>query len=319
MGSVTLFAALGFFMGLPLVALARNRSGKVQALSFPDCEQRLASAASDDPSVVRCFPHVSPEDFSCPELSKIWRQATDAAPLLDSSAVPLSERGSLDEAARRVRYAAEERGRGRAGVRPACGGAPVLRVPPPVKPLEVVLVGSAVAAAFAVAASISEGQHPFILAALLLAVVGLTVSSVVDVDTLRLDMAFFWPLLLVSWLLMISARLSEGSVGSLLSGVMPAVGVVVVLELSSRLLQAFAGRELTGQGDYVLIMGAVGLPSAAAGSVTLGVMSFLMSSSLAAMWVAFRGPHRVLPLPFGPFIALGWVLVWPALQAFVPT
>jgi hypothetical protein len=152
------------------------------------------------------------------------------------------------------------------------------------------------------------------------------VWALVDHDTLYLDYPTFFTGAALAWLVTAAAALSAGEPGRLLLGAGAAVVVGVFFEVLNRAYQRVRGVAGMGFGDTLIILATVGVPVALSDDVLLG-LTIVMASALAAIplpaVVALRqraaakrdpeAPTRPVPFAFGPYLALGWILGYPAL------
>lgn len=133
----------------------------------------------------------------------------------------------------------------------------------------------------------------------------------VDIDTFYLDSPVLYTLGATSWLFAALAALADHHPSRVIAGVVTAVATAVTFEVMARLFAHFRGHT-QGAGDTWIALLTVGVPAALTGSWRVGLYSIIAGSLLMVFyWTLQRLRRRVsasTPIPFGPFLAAGWVL-----------
>ena len=180
--------------------------------------------------------------------------------------------------------------------------------------LGLMLVGAVLVAA-ATDAYVSM-RLPVVLAAVSLGLmlVGAVLVALVDVDTFFVDSWLLWPFTAGAWLFAFAAALVAAEPARIVAGAVSVLVVVVVFEVMRFLL---SGRQ--GFGDTLLVLLVCGPPAAVCGDPALGLWIVLAAYCLfVAVWVVRWLAGRAgadTPMPFAPFLAAGWVLLWAATAA----
>lgn len=143
-----------------------------------------------------------------------------------------------------------------------------------------------------------------------------TVLSLVDVDTLFLDLPVFWWGAAGSAVLAAGAAAVAGSPVWALWGLGIAVVLGVAFEALNLLYRLVRGRHGIGGGDSLVLLLTAGVPVALTGLPMLGLYTVLagMVTSLGGWGVAaLRGKvTKNTPLPMVPFLSAGWIVAWVA-------
>lgn len=199
---------------------------------------------------------------------------------------------------------------------------PLRRVASAVSPLRVgvtvllLALGGYVAGAAADAvatAATPRGATAAIAAALVVLTIGSVIWTLVDLETMYIDLPSFHLLAGISWFFALLGAWLDGSLFSALTGLVAVVAVVGFIELVNQVYKRVRGRHGMGMGDYLLIVATIGVPVAVTGSPMLGQV-ILIVSLLAGIvgWIASRitrpGFTRETPYAFGPYLASGWIL-----------
>lgn len=146
-------------------------------------------------------------------------------------------------------------------------------------------------------------------------VLGALVLSLVDIDTLYIDLKAFLVTSGLAWGLTIAAVGVAGEWGRLLVGVVVVACVAVLFEVVNRVYRAVRGVDGQGFGDTLLVLATVGVPAALANDWILGYYA-VMAGFVAALvgWAvgkaAGSGADARSPIAFGPYLAAGWVVGW---------
>jgi prepilin signal peptidase PulO-like enzyme (type II secretory pathway) len=171
--------------------------------------------------------------------------------------------------------------------------------------------------AFVAAAGLSGAAGWVALAALAALAAGCLVISLVDLDTMYVDLRAFLVTAVGSWALTIAAVGLAGQWSRLPAGVVMVAATGVVLELVNRVHRKVRGYDGQGFGDTLILLATVGVPAALVGEVLVGLWSLLAAYAAGLVgWVVQRLMGRVdtgTPFAFGPYLAAGWVLAWVAM------
>ena len=200
------------------------------------------------------------------------------------------------------------------------GGPPLVRAYREPSRRRTAITGATVAAAGAVSWYIVPGHgYGRLLAALALLVLVVTgaIISIVDVDTMYLDMPTFVAGSCSAWAATIGADLLAGESAWLLAGVAVTIGAGVFFEVMNYTYKRARGTTGLGFGDTMAVILTIGVPAALTGSVTIGIDS-LLAGMLAA--IAGAAAHKVVTVrtgeafgaktPFAllPYLSSGWAL-----------
>ena len=196
-----------------------------------------------------------------------------------------------------------------------------VRTRPAPSPVRVGLLAVVLAAVPWVVSAAATVAHvsmrlPGVLAAVSLGLmlVGAVLVALVDVDTFFVDSWLLWPFTAGAWLFASAAALAAAEPARIVAGAVSVLVVVVVFEVMRFLL---SGRQ--GFGDTLLVLLVCGPPAAVFGDPALGLWIVLAAYCLfVAVWVVrwLAGRARAdTPMPFAPFLAAGWVLLWAATAA----
>jgi hypothetical protein len=195
---------------------------------------------------------------------------------------------------------------------------PLRRVPSRLTPVRTLITTGLLAAGGLVAGSLAAtGDGTSAQAAIAVALTLLTIGSViwtlVDLETMYVDMSSFHVLAGASWLSTLLAAWLQGTLGQAVTGLLVVAGIVLFIEAVNQAYRRIRGRHGMGMGDYLLVLATIGVPVALTGSLMLGQV-ILIVSLLAGIvgWVFTRltrpGFTRETPYAFGPYLASGWIL-----------
>lgn len=199
---------------------------------------------------------------------------------------------------------------------------PFRRIPSRPTPLRLLITtillgaGGLVAGSVASHTAVSGGDtlvQAGIAAALVLLTIGSVIWTLVDLETMYVDMASFYAFAGASWAVTLAAASLKGAFVQALTGLLAVAGIVVFIEIVNQAYRRIRGRHGMGMGDYLLVLATIGVPVAITGSVMLGQI-ILIVSLLAGIvgWVFTRltrpGFTRETPYAFGPYLACGWIL-----------
>lgn len=140
---------------------------------------------------------------------------------------------------------------------------------------------------------------------------GVVLWSLVDHDTLYIDMLTLAIGGAVAWVFAVGAALVDGEPGRIVAGVLAGVAVAALFEGTNLLYRILRGRHGIGGGDTRLALVTIGVPTAIVGSWNFGYGALLASLMLAAgaypllRRIGHQG--RSIPFAFGPYLAAGWI------------
>jgi leader peptidase (prepilin peptidase)/N-methyltransferase len=160
-------------------------------------------------------------------------------------------------------------------------------------------------AAVAAGVALSTGAHP-VVAAHVVAALGLVTLSVIDIDLFLLPKRIVWPLVFATGALMAVAAAVDGDAESLKRAVISGFagfGALLVLHIISP-----AGM---GFGD-VRLAALIGLDLGWLGGeqVVVGIFSgFVFAAAVGIALLITRRKKGRDPVPFGPFLALGTLFI----------
>jgi prepilin signal peptidase PulO-like enzyme (type II secretory pathway) len=200
---------------------------------------------------------------------------------------------------------------------------PLRRVPSRLTPLRTLIAAGLLAVGGLVAGSVAEtgestAAQVAIAAALTFLTVGSVIWTLVDLETMYVDMPSFYVLAGASWLSALLAAWFQDALGQAVTGLLVVAGIVLFIEAINQAYRRIRGRHGMGMGDYLLVLATIGVPVALTGSLMLGQV-ILIVSLLAGIvgWTFSRltrpGFTRETPYAFGPYLASGWVvglLLW---------
>lgn len=154
------------------------------------------------------------------------------------------------------------------------------------------------------------------VAALAVLMVGSLIISLVDLDTLYIDLRTFLVMSLGAWGLTIAAVGVAGAWDRILAGLIMVFGVVVLFEGANRIYRWRRGVDGQGFGDTLIVIATVGIPAALTGEWMLGYFSVMGGLVTAVLgWFIDRmrgGGGQKAPFAFGPYLAAGWLVGWVA-------
>jgi prepilin signal peptidase PulO-like enzyme (type II secretory pathway) len=138
------------------------------------------------------------------------------------------------------------------------------------------------------------------------------IVSVVDLETMYIDLKIWAIGTGVSWILAIVACLMMGFTLNIWYGLAMVVAVAVLFEGTNFVYSVVRGHPGQGFGDTLIIVGTVGVPVAITGALIVGYYS-VMGALLAALagWAVgkvFGKTGKDIPFAFGPWLAAGWVI-----------
>lgn len=152
------------------------------------------------------------------------------------------------------------------------------------------------------------------VAALGALLVGSIVISLVDIDTLYIDLRSFIATAAASWLLTVAAVGVSGQWTRLIPGVVMVAATAVVLEVANRVHRLLRGMDGVGFGDTIILIATVGIPPVLGGYWVLGfasVMAGMAAAVIGFVVAAISGKaSRRSPFALGPYLCAGWALGW---------
>lgn len=152
------------------------------------------------------------------------------------------------------------------------------------------------------------------VAAVVVLATTMIVVSLVDIDTMFIDMKVFLGPTALAWLLVAGADVAQHSARRMLAGVIVTIAIGVFYEILNKVHRLIRKEDGQGMGDTIILLATVGVPGALTGNYALGIYSVLAASvaALIAWMVGFsRGQlTRSTPFAMGPFLATGWMLAW---------
>lgn len=160
---------------------------------------------------------------------------------------------------------------------------------------------------------LGDPSQMLIIAGLCALTIGSVLWTLVDVDTMYIDMQTFHIFGGLAWIFVIANTLVNHQLGNALRGIVVAGGIIVFIEIINRVYRIIRGQDGMGGGDYLIIVATIGVPVAITGSWAVG-QAILILSLLAGLvgWVLRRvtepGFNRTTPYAFGPYLACGWML-----------
>jgi prepilin signal peptidase PulO-like enzyme (type II secretory pathway) len=162
------------------------------------------------------------------------------------------------------------------------------------------------------AAANSTLSQFFVIISLCLLASSSLLWALVDIDTMYLDTPTFWPGAIIAWGLAVCAAVADYDLSRLLPGVLIALGGAMVFELANLGYRIVRGSDGMGGGDTLILLATAGVPAALFGSWSLGYYAALGSLILGVIgWIILfilGKVTRATPYPFGPYLALGWIL-----------
>lgn len=142
------------------------------------------------------------------------------------------------------------------------------------------------------------------------------VVSLVDIDTLYIDVPVWAAGTGAAWLFAVATAFAAGEPARIWIGLVMVLAVGFLFEGLNLVFRLVRGVDGQGFGDTLVIVATVGIPPVLAADYRLGYWS-VMAGFIAVVvgWGAARLAGRVrrnTPFAFGPFLAAGWVLamVW---------
>nr|AXF48696.1 tRNA nucleotidyltransferase [Paenarthrobacter ureafaciens] len=136
--------------------------------------------------------------------------------------------------------------------------------------------------------------------------------SLVDLDTLYIDVPVWAAGTGLAWAAAIASALAAGDPGRILAGLMMVAIIGISLEGTNLLFRLVRGMDGQGFGDTLLIIATVGVPPVLASDYRVGFWSVFAGLVIGGLgWFAARlagRVHRKEPFAFGPWLSVGWVV-----------
>lgn len=152
----------------------------------------------------------------------------------------------------------------------------------------------------------------FALAALVTLAVSSIVISLVDLDTLYIDMPVWAVSTALGWTFAAGSAIAYGQPSRMLYGIGLVIGTVVLFEGTNFVFKLLRGMDGQGFGDTLIIVATVGIPPVLTADYRIGywaVMGGLVAGALGWFVARLLGKvTRHTPFAFGPWLSAGWVL-----------
>lgn len=136
--------------------------------------------------------------------------------------------------------------------------------------------------------------------------------SLVDLDTLYIDVPVWAAGTALAWAAASAAAVAAGDPGRILAGVMMVAIIGISLEGTNLLFRLVRGIDGQGFGDTLLIFATVGVPPVLAADYRVGFWSVFAGLVVGGLgWFAARLVGRLdrnEPFAFGPWLSVGWVV-----------
>jgi prepilin signal peptidase PulO-like enzyme (type II secretory pathway) len=149
-------------------------------------------------------------------------------------------------------------------------------------------------------------------------VIGSVIWTLVDIDTLYIDVASLYVIGGLAWILAVAGSYVNHTLNTQLLGVGAAMVVVLFIGVISRFYTSIRSQTGMGGGDYKIMLITIGVPVAVTGNFVLGnqILMFSLFSGIVG-WLIKRctqpGFTKDSPYAFGPYLAGGWIIalaVW---------
>lgn len=294
-----------------LVPLARSRTLRQPLPVDVASEELLIEAVSKDAALARQIDEVSAAAFSDPGRAAAWQAALEGAG--DGVGGPVPAKVTL--AAHKVAVLFKDRETYQSLVRAEADEAGVWRWVQPKLTVRRLLLGGALGALYAAAITLlSPTLATYGTAALLVVAAASIVISLVDIDTMLIDISTLWPATLAALTLTAVELRLDGKLWQLAAAGGVAALLMLVLAFANWASRRILGQDGMGGGDLQLLPLVMVVPVALTGQLDLIYFAF-MAALFAFLAVALAGkiadPARELranPQPFGPALAAGWPL-----------
>jgi prepilin signal peptidase PulO-like enzyme (type II secretory pathway) len=301
---------VGSALAALLVPLARRRTRNQPLPVDADAEALLIGAVYADPGLARQLDQVSAGAFSDPDRAAAWQDALDAT---GDACGPVPAKVTL--AAHKVAVLAEDRQLYQSLVRAEADEEGAWRWVQPKLTVRRLLLAGALGALYAAAiAVLAPTLTAYGIAALVVVAAASIIISLVDIDTMLIDLATLWPATLAALVLTAAELQRSEALWQLAGAVAVAAVLMLVLTVANWASRRALGQDGMGGGDLQLLPLVMVVPVALTGQLDLIYFAF-MAALFAFLAVVLAGkladPSRELratPQPFGPALAAGWSL-----------
>lgn len=141
------------------------------------------------------------------------------------------------------------------------------------------------------------------------------VISLVDIDTLRIDLGPFAVTGTLCWLGAVGVGVLAGQLGVVVVAAVATLVVVGLFEVLNFVHRRLRGHDGQGFGDTLLALVCIGVPVALHGDGLLAYWSLMLAVSAVVVTYVVRlvrgeDKERAKLNPFGPYLAGSWVVAW---------
>lgn len=334
---------------VPVTRWAATRSTRQPIDAHPDAEQEILAHLAATPGDYPRVAALEPADFTVPAHQDAWtaiRAACSDVPIPDPDSRTLN--ADLADAAKQVPdltgilsayvstpHALEHKALEKAGQQvmdaaldrqTLTGLSPLVTTGDPARPLArtyqqpgwaravvtaVILAAGFTASLILAGTASSTAAYWTAAAAGAVVTLGAVVWTLVDLDTLYVDMPTVWPVTGVAVGFTAASAVLDGKPERILTGLVTAAAVMAVLEGTNLLHRLIRGQWGLGGGDKYIIPAAIGVPVSLSGAWMFGypvIMAALLTS--VAAWVVLKAAERGgrhVPFAFVPYLATGWI------------
>lgn len=332
-----------------LVRFAALRSQQQPIAEHPAAERDVLRAVLEDPRlsmVAWAGAGLTAQDFAHPHRRAIWQvlcsQLGQGKPVTREALEPVLSKDELveldsileldvpgaeasGEAATSVAWGGDDRRRypGAVGLEQTGGDPALCWAPVRIswrRRVAAAVIGAAgvVVASWAAPQVASDVWAGVAFATLLATVAVGVVLALVDHDTLLVDMTTVVGGGLAVWAGAAGVVVAEGRPTALLFALFAIGGWAFVFFIGNLYYRITAGIDGIGGGDIWIIAVTTGVPTVLAGTPLLAVWSVL-AAMLLALLATLPGfitgtRDRRAPFALGPYLAVGWIVAWPAAQ-----
>jgi len=334
----TILAGLtGLGAGPLLVATAARRTRQQPTpISVPD-ERTTIAGALQHPDLLPELSALSPHDFTGPHRPALWAAITEQVPTGGNTLATHLDDPTEDElaascnthpnlsatdlaaAAQTVADAADQRTRYQGRAPLTFDTDPPTYQPPPPTPTRTGTISLLLGTAAATTTWLLGGTaRPLELVAMLTLIATLTIISLVDLDTLLIDV----PTLLLGTAAPLAIltlhHTINGTTATLTTAIVATTLLGVALWLTDLAYRHVRGHSGLGGGDQLLLPAAVAIPTIVSGDILLIPLSLVAAGILALTTTVTRAAAGRTgfrqPLAFGPYLTTGWLAGWLALE-----
>lgn len=299
-----LFTFAGAVIGAAVVPLAARRAAAQPIAVELDAEHLVLDQADTHPGLAAAS-GLAPEAFTDPDRRDRWAEL--AVVTVDDVTAP----AGFAAAAVKVAAAHDDRTLypGRTPV-VASGDPrrPLRRRPAPFGLLRY-FFAAVIGASFGFAAPLVATGSVVVVVAVALMLIGALIVTLVDHDTLLIDLEAYAATYLPAWALLAWWGAATGNTTVVLVGAAAGVLLAVLMALFGFVLGRLRGMTMLGGGDPLLAVSAVGLPVALTADPNAAPLALFCACAIALVtWAvaAVRiGAGVRTPFAFGPGIALG--------------